>query len=273
MQNHWEAATTSEFLGFYYNQKKTRNQAYSMRAFARDIGLSPSRLSEVMSGKERISEKSGVLVADNLKLKAKTKEFWLNLILAEVGGTKLVRETASQRISDIRKDKNLEFIQNEKFQIIADWYHGALLEAIALKDQSHEISELAKRLDITPMQALEAMQRLEFLNFIKKNDDQSFATTFELAATIEDVPSTAARKFHRQIMERGITSVMEDDVEERELNSVVLAIPKSRMPEFKTSIRKFFGDFMGQVGEEPKDELYALSVQFFPIKKRKRNKA
>lgn len=270
MQNHWEAATTSDFLGFYYRQKKTRNQAYSMRAFARDIGLSPSRLSEVMSGKERISEKSGILVAENLKLKARTKEFWLNLILAEVGGTPLVRETAIQRVHDIRKDKNLEFIENEKFQIIADWYHGALLEVIALQGQSHEISDLAKRLDITPAQALEAMQRLELLKFIKKTDAGTFATTFELATTIEDIPSQAARKFHRQIMERGITSVMEDDVDERELNSVVLAVPIARMPEFKTSIRKFFGDFIGQVGEEPKDDIYALSVQFFPIKKRKR---
>jgi uncharacterized protein (TIGR02147 family) len=269
MQNHWEAQNTSEFLGFYYNQKKSRNQAYSMRAFARDIGISPSRLSEVMSGKERISEKSGIIVADNLKLKAKTKEYWLNLVLAEIGGTELVRKTAQARLEDLRKVQSYKFIQNEQLEMISGWQHGALLEMLDLDDVPHDASEFAKRLDITTSQCEDSLRRLENLKFIKKDKDR-WVTTFDLAVSMADVPSMAVRKFHRQIMDKGITSIMEDDVADRELNSVVLAVAKSRMPEFKNAIRKFFGEFITQRGDDPKDELYALSVQFFPVTKKKR---
>lgn len=47
--------------------RKVRNRAYSMRALARDIGLSPSHLCEVLNGRHRMSPKTAQQIYALLK--------------------------------------------------------------------------------------------------------------------------------------------------------------------------------------------------------------
>ena len=45
----------SEILSFQLSQRKQSNPAYSMRAFARDLQISSSQLSMILSGKRGLS--------------------------------------------------------------------------------------------------------------------------------------------------------------------------------------------------------------------------
>ncbi len=49
-------------------RRQVKNPAYSMRAFARDLGLSASGLSEVLSGKHSLSLRRAVIVSQRLGL-------------------------------------------------------------------------------------------------------------------------------------------------------------------------------------------------------------
>lgn len=271
MKADWNAASISEFLGSHLEIKKKRNSAYSMRAFARDVGLSPSRLSEILNGKEGISEKVGAVVAKKLGLKAQSKIFWMDLVRSECSRSSVIRKSAKKRIEEFKKTKNVKIIEDDQFKLISDWQHAAILELITLENISHDPPNLAARLGITVSQAESAIERLITLKFIKKNIDNKLVSTPDLSASTEGVPSMAIRKFHRQILEKAILSTVEDETFERELNSVILAIPRSRLPEFRQKIQGFFLEFIQSVGDEQKDDLFALSVQFFPIKKRGRS--
>ena len=52
-----ETKTASEFLMGIFNDRKDKNPRYSLRAFARSLGVSSGQLSEILSGKRPLSHK------------------------------------------------------------------------------------------------------------------------------------------------------------------------------------------------------------------------
>ena len=61
-----------------YTERKTRNKKYSLRAFARDLDIPVSSLSELLSGKSGISKERAIKVADKLNLSIKEKNIKKN---------------------------------------------------------------------------------------------------------------------------------------------------------------------------------------------------
>jgi plasmid maintenance system antidote protein VapI len=58
-----------EILREKLTRGQVRNRRYSLRALARDIGLSPSHLSEVLNGRHRISAKTAGQILRTLQSK------------------------------------------------------------------------------------------------------------------------------------------------------------------------------------------------------------
>ena len=120
--------SVGDFLSHDLDRRKNKNQNYSMRAYARDLGLSVSTLSELLKGTTGMSEKSGFGVAEKLKLNPLEKKFFLDLILAHSARNKTVKELAQRRIQKAQKSNRLREIKEAQFRVMADWYHGAFLE-------------------------------------------------------------------------------------------------------------------------------------------------
>ena len=120
MNSIYENHSISEFLTAEFSKRKLRNETYSLRAFARDLAVSPSRLSEVLSGQHGLSEKTADLIAAKLRLKPREREFWRDLILSESSRNQKVRELATSRI-DVARKANLHVqIQEGQFRVISD---------------------------------------------------------------------------------------------------------------------------------------------------------
>ena len=63
-----ETKTASEFLMTTFNERKDKNPRYSLRAFARSLGVSSGQLSEILSGKRPLSHKLARRIAIALAL-------------------------------------------------------------------------------------------------------------------------------------------------------------------------------------------------------------
>ena len=59
-----------------FAERLLRNRRYTLRAYARDLALSPSKVSEMLSGKQGISLKTARRVADKLRL---SESEWVTL--------------------------------------------------------------------------------------------------------------------------------------------------------------------------------------------------
>jgi hypothetical protein len=88
-----------EILSESYHQRRRQNPRYSLRAFARDISLSPSRLSEIIGGKGELSREKGTLIAKRLQLSPIRINDFIDMIEAVSAPRAADRESEKGRIS------------------------------------------------------------------------------------------------------------------------------------------------------------------------------
>ncbi len=264
-----ESTSISELLGKEFSRRKQRNTSYSLRAFARDLRLSPSRLSEVLNGKEGLSEKTVDGIAGALTKKIVEKKFIKDLVLAEFSRNEKVRASAKARVEEARKAESFRRLKEDQFRVISDWYHGAILELIQVAGFQDEPQWIARRLGIAPATASAALSRLQNLGLIERNKDGGWVAKPEAYSAFSDMPSSAIRRFHLQVLSMHADSLREDPMHERLFLSMILAIPRSRIPEFQDEMNKFATQFWQKIENEPKDDLYSLSLQLCPVRNRR----
>lgn len=270
MTSLYEHSSLSEFLGAEFFKRKHRNSSYSLRAFARDLGLGASNLSEVLRGRKNVGEKTAETIADRLKLKTKEKSFLKDLILAESARNEKVRTHAADRIAAARKAGRYKPLQEDKFKVISDWYHAAILELIHVKGFDPSPQWISQRIGVDAKDVALALGRLEKLGMIAKAGDTYVAVESDGYDAIIERPSAAIRKFQRQVISMSLDSLAEDPGEEREILSMILSVPRSHLPEFREDMRKFVSGFWQKIENVPKDDLYTFSMQLCPVKNRKR---
>lgn len=95
-----EPMTFRRFLMNELSQRQKRNVSYSMNAFARDLGLSSSRLSEILSGKVGISEDRAVKIADRLQLSESDKAYFVDLVQSEHSRSEVGKRAARARLQE-----------------------------------------------------------------------------------------------------------------------------------------------------------------------------
>ena len=273
MKNVFECSTVSEVLASELSRRKDKNKSYSLRAFARDLELSASRLSEVLNDNEGLSEKSADLVATRLAFKLSERQYFRDLVLANSSRNRAVRALASKRLIEIQKSERTRRLDEAHFRIIADWYHGAILELTQLKTFQTNFDWIAHRLGITTSQVADAVERLETLKLLKRTPSK-WETSPEALSTFSKTPSTAIRKYHRQVLTMATDSILEDAVEDRAMSAMIVALPKARLDEFRQEITRFVSQFWEKVESDrpSSDELFALSIQLCPIRNRSRTK-
>lgn len=232
--------------------RQDRNSAYSLRAFARDLGLNPTSLSLVLAGKRRLARENALKVARALQL----SPLETNTLLNQLG------YAANAKI------ESLEFVhlEDDQFRVIADWYHYALLSLAKLKHNRAEPRWIAKRLGIPVAVAREAVQRLVRLDLVTVRGGRLYRTGLSVT-TARDAPSASLRRFHKQMLGQAETALSTVPVEWRELGSTTLALDVSRLAEAKTRILAFRREMARLLETGHATQVYTLAVQLFPLGK------
>jgi transcriptional regulator with XRE-family HTH domain len=71
--------TYRDFLSNELRSRQLANKSYSLRAFARDIGISPASLSLTLKGNLGLSVKTAKKVAEEIGLSKNQKDFFVTL--------------------------------------------------------------------------------------------------------------------------------------------------------------------------------------------------
>lgn len=264
-----ESNSISEYLGGEFSRRKVRNPGYSLRAFARDLQISPSRLSEVMKGQQGLSETSVDTMAERLTQKPRERKFLKDLVLSQHSRNANVRAEALRRIQEVRRSESFRRLREDEFRIISDWYHGAILEMIQVEGFQPDIKWIARRLGIATSSARAAVERLEKLGLLARHADGQWVARTEAFSAFSEHPSSAIRKFHLQILGMHADSLREDHLNDRQFLSMVLAVPRVKLPDFKIEMQKFMTQFWQKIESDSKDDLYSLSVQLCPVRNRR----
>lgn len=233
-----------------FAQKKARNPSYSLRAFARDLGISPTCLSEVLAKKRDLSKRNVLRISDRMALSPKQT----NSLLAQAG---------------LKADKQLEkeeFFQlsEDTFKVISDWYYFAIIDLCKLKHQSADVNTIAKRLGISKVEAKNAIARLKRLELLEERDGILTATAANLSTT-RDITSSAIRKYHKQNLQLADRSIEIDPVDLREFSSITIPADLARLREAKDMIMEFKRKLARFLETSNSTEVYTLAIQLFPV--------
>ena len=260
----------SHLLVEEYNKRAKKNLKYSMRAFARDLDLAPSHLSNLLKGKAGLSTESAQRITKKLAWPNRKARIFVETVESEFSRSVVVREAAKKRVEKLTVDEELKsHLDVDEFQFVSQWYHMAILELFELKKFKMSNIFIAQKLGITEDETKAAVTRLLRLKLLKvKNGkiEPSEDSTF----TGDDVSSLAIRESHSQFIKKALESVHTQDKSERILRSTVMAIKKDKLPEALSMLQEFHDTFCTQITDtnlDNKDEVYCLSSQFFKLTK------
>lgn len=260
------------FLRASLEEKAKQNPAFSLRAFARFSGISPSHLSRTLSGQKKLSSSSVHLIANSLGLSAGETNHLLALVELEKT-TDDKKKSRIVRSLGRQAGGRTKVLSLENFQVLSDWYHFAILALAKTRGFQASSLWLAQRLGIRSLDAKFALERLVKLGLLEKHGSGWRAADDGQISTTDDLASAAIRENHRQHLQLAEKALAELAVEVREFNNLTLAMNLGDIPKAKRKIRAFIDEFNREMERDQAQEIFQLNVQFYPLSRREKGQA
>lgn len=247
-----------------------KNPRYSLRAFARDLNLTSSRLSEVLNGRYGLSVEAARKIAMQIGWSPNESDTFCDLVGAEHARAAKKRAEARTRLAtEASRSQQLAL---DSFQVIADWYHYAILELTTVRDFNSDVKWIARRIGLNESVVFAAIDRLKRLELLEEKNGVLQATD-EFTWTPNDIPSDALKKFHKQLLEKAAAAIYVQSVEERNFQHTIMTVNRDQIKNAKEEIRSFEKKFVARFGaSEKKDDVYCLGVTFFRLQEKSNEK-
>jgi uncharacterized protein (TIGR02147 family) len=255
---------SAEFLRRIYIQRRTRNPAYSTRAYARDLGMSQALLSLVLNGRRPLSPKQAAKTSVLLGLPREEAESLLRSTLSTLS-------VSRQR----RSPSVLKTVEVETFKVLSHWYHTAILDLATTKDFRSDPAWIARRLGISPIEVRDALDRLLACGFLTREESRLRKTDRRIHFKTRN-SRAAIRSFHQQMIAKASAALDEatpQAFERREISGTTLAVRSDRIAEARKRIQKFQKKIAAFLTDGECDEVYQLNVQLFPLTRARKIKS
>lgn len=227
--------------------RKNRNPSYSLRAFARDLGVSPAALSQYLARKRELSKRNRQSVIERLRLSPIEQEsLWIS-----ARPSPSTRSTYGQ-------------IAEDTFRIISDWVSLATLNLAHIKGNKAESSWIAKRLGIPSSEAKDTLDRLVRVGLLEIKAGRMVRTTQSFATTT-DVPSEAIKRFHLGVIRKAEQALLDLPVEKRDVTAITMPTDPAKLEDAKKILQKTRRQIADLVSKGEPSEVYVLSMQLFPF--------
>lgn len=247
---------------FYINKikedlslKQRANPQYSLRAYAKHLGVHSSTLSQVLTGKRGLPIKNAAAVASKLNLGPKERTLFLESLYQ-----------LKTSIDDIKLDQNDErFMLDESYaKVIAEWEHYAVITLFDVDGFNADAKEISDRLAISINRAEVVLNNLLTCGLVKTTDGKLIKSHPKIRTT-EDVTFQALKDSHMEALEMGKNKLEEIAVELRDFSTMTIAMDLERMPEVKTIIREFRQKLSVLLRDGKKKDVCQLAIQFYPL--------
>lgn len=258
-------STPEHILKGIFFEKTQKNRSYSLRAFARDLGVSHGYASLILNEKRRVHPRRAVQFAERLNLGMAETERLVDS--AKQGFWQSKEET---KVAAPKPKRDFFHLEMDRFKVLSEWYHLALLDLTMLPDFKPTYSWAGRALGVKPSLIKTAVGRLSRLGLLEVTP-QGWRKTHALLTVPASLPSSAIRKFHRQMIGRALETLRSgepEDFEARYIVGTTMAIDKSRLPEAKRRVAKFRRSLLTYLTAGPATDLYQLNLQLFPLQKK-----
>lgn len=238
-----------------FEERKSKNPSYSLRAFAKNLNIDPSSLSSILSNKRALplSKADGFIV--KLKLNEDKSQIFMRSLLSQV--TKKSHNYVLEEAHTIQGENY--------FDIISEWEYFAVLSLTNLFDFEPTPSWIAGRIGIPLERASEVFTKLLELNLLV-DDGNGYKAVYSKIKTTEDVANLALKKAHLEEMDIIKEKIINVPVDRRHISSLTISIKKENFEKAKTMIRTFRKEMEACLeNETDAQDVYQLAIQFYPL--------
>lgn len=240
-----------------FSGRTERNPRYSLRSFARDLGMNSGSLSQILSGHRIPRPALSAKIATKLNLETAEKRVFIN---SSASAPRLVESTLEQEFTS-----QTASIEQDKFEAIAAWYYSAILESTYLDDFQNSAEWISKRLGITEIEGRSAIDRLKRLGLLKEENGclrktSQHLTTFDKAAT-----TTAHRQHQTAFLRLAAESVTSLPVDKRVSSGITMAIDADKLEIARDMIQSFARELCTVLETGKRHSVARLQINLFPI--------
>lgn len=250
--------------------RKQKNPAYSMRAFAKQLGITQSAVSQILAGKKNLSSATAHEIAARLGLPETDAEIFTLLVQMNAAKSPTLKESVLRKLNQLKPGAPVQELSLDFFRVISDWYHLALRNMVEIDGVDMSPRAAAKRLGISAIEveaALERLLRLELLEQVP-GKAHTYRRTSGYSVARSATPNEALRNFHRQMLSKAQESLVTQTPKEKIIGSETFAFADKYLKEADRITEEYFRK-MASLAKKPgrKNQVYHLGVQFFNLTK------
>jgi hypothetical protein len=231
-----------------FERRSHTNPHYSLRAFARDLGIHSGTLSAIINRRRSVGAKTISQLMGKLPLSAVEKKRILSELIAPT-------ETFGEKTPVLHEDV---------LNIIKDWEHFAILAYLQLPKVKKAPGDIAKAMKLSQAKVLSAISNLEKADLLKRDGSQLVPTHKKLN-TSRGIPSPALREAHTQYIDKAKSALNDFSTNERDITGTTLMIAEKNLPKAKELIQQFRAELAELLEKGEVDNVYRLNVQLFPL--------
>jgi uncharacterized protein (TIGR02147 family) len=264
----FEFSTYRDLLKGLLAERIRQNPRYSLRGFARHLGVQPSLLSEVMGGRRRLTAETAAKIADRLEFEDDEREYFELLVQLDRAKTVELREATLKRIAKIRPDASqVHDLGVDLFRTIADWYHLPLLRLLTIKSFDWTNRAAAKALGIPEVEvdaALRRMERLELLRILPSGKPERLSPDILVESK---VPNDSLKKYNLQMLEKAAQAVTRFSPRERFTGTENFALDADQFERASQILEDCFTKILALSSESRgiNSEVFHLGIHLFRL--------
>lgn len=255
---------TGAILKLYFDRKRVSQPAYSLRALARDLKVSPAYLSQVFNGKKPVPESR---LADFIRLLDLD-----DIAVLQIKETIQPTEKRTAQLAQEDKDFFSRFkpLDKKKYGVLEHWYMIALLDLTTIEGFQSNPDWIAHKLRISRLEVDLAIETLKANNLLKETDGKLEKVDLKLRFPTK-ITQSVIRKFHKQMIKKAYeeidTRLLDTDYDDRLVVGGTFALNPAHLPLLKQKVQEALYEISLKASEGPCTAVYQLNIQLFPLTK------
>jgi uncharacterized protein (TIGR02147 family) len=245
------------------DERIKRNPKYSLRSFARDLKLSASSLSSVLSGSQNISAAKAGSIGECLGLNQDERRIFVEIVKLHQNQRALAIQNLE---SFFTAQKSIYRLPYNLFSMVADWRYLGLLTALNAKKVGGRLTIAKSWLGETLTEVRKIADLLETQGFLKSLGNDLFEVVHKRTLSSSETPVAAFRAFHRSRLNRVSKALDSVENDKRDVVSTLLVMRKEDVPLVKEEITKALNSIVSKFeSNEEGDVLYQFTVALVPV--------
>lgn len=248
--------------------QKASQSGVSLRALARNSGLTAGYLSMAIAGTRPLTEKALAKLKGSLNLNDAEFNYLHQLVILGTSQQHEERFSAVEKMKRYRSYRRLNPKETEVYQYLSQWYYVAIREMTGLPDFRADAQWIQARLR-SHVELKEIKEALRFLSengFIQLLSDGRAIPPEKRLDCDGGVFRLSMSNFHKQVLKLAGESIENTDREHRQLQGHAFVADAETFEKAKTILEEAFERIRSLTAESPNsDSVYYLEMALFPF--------